>query len=153
MICRFPSLEIGWLQRSEKWMSLPDVAVMDHSCPEMSGGACYCPPRTEPLVVDGQEIQVGRGGLIVLKSDQGCCPEDIEYAAIIAHEWRHSWQHQSGVRLDGRASKSLLQLGLPYEATVRRYFREMPTERDALWFQWIKTHSPLSEYWVGLASA
>ncbi len=148
MIYRFPSLETRWLQRSDKWMTQPMVAVADdYSRP---GGACYYHQGEGAVLVDGREISLRDAGLIVLRADYGL-PEIIETAATIAHEWRHCWQQQMGFRSDSNAD--ILAQGLPYETKIQRYFSESKSESDALWFEWKKTHSPLSEYWVSLVSS
>ena len=148
-LCSTPSLETRWLQRQEKWMSQPDVVYVDRNCSEMSGGSgAYCQPRSQPIRVDGKEIVPGPGGIILIGIKHASLPEPIEFAATIAHEWRHGWQKQSGFEFD--QDVELLRSQLPYEESLKRYFRGSKTETDALWFQWIKTHSPLSEYWVDL---
>lgn len=145
MLCRFPSLETRWLQRSEKWMTQPMVAIADNY--SRIGGACYYDQGDRTVFIDGREISLRDAGLIVLRSDYRLS-EVIETAATIAHEWRHCWQQQSGFVSDSKSS--ILSQNLPYETKIKRYFSESNSEFDALRFEWEKTHSPLSEYWVGL---
>ncbi len=148
MLYRFPSLETRWLQRSEKWMKQPMVAVADDY--SRLGGACYYYQGGRPVFIDGREISLRDAGLIVLRADYGL-PEVIETAATIAHEWRHCWQQQMGFRSDSNAD--ILAQKLPYETKIRRYFSESTSESDALRFEWEKTNSPLSNYWVGMVSS
>jgi len=147
MLYRFPSLETRWLQRSDKWMTQPMVAVADNY--PRRGGACYYHQGSGITCIDGREISLRDAGLIVLRSDG--LPEVIETAAYIAHEWRHCWQQQSGFVSDSKPK--ILAQALPYETSVQRYFSESNSEADALHFQWEKTHSPLTEYWVQLVSS
>ena len=147
MLYRFPSLETRWLQRSEKWMTQPMVALADKY--PGRGGACYYHQCRSIVSIDGREISLRDAGLIVLRSDG--LPEVIETAALIAHEWRHCWQQQTGFRSDGKPD--ILAQDLPYEISIQRYFSESTSEADALRFEWEKTHSPLSDYWVGLVSS
>ena len=148
MLYRFPSLETRWLQRSEKWMTQPMVAVADDY--SRRSGACYYHQGGRPVFIDGREISLRDAGLIVLRADYWL-PEVIETAATIAHEWRHCWQQQMGFRSDSNAD--ILAQKIPYETKIRRYFSESTSEADALRFEWEKTNSPLSNYWVGLVSS
>ena len=149
MICRFPSLETRWLQRSEKWMTQPMVAFMDHDCSVGIEGAIYCSQRPEAVMVDGTEIWLGDAGLLILKSErEPSVSSEIELAADIAHEWRHCWQQQSGFKFDSNVN--ILNRNLPYETVVGQYFRASKCEADALWFEYERTHSPMAAYWMDL---
>lgn len=145
MLCRIPSLETRCLQRSEKWMTQPMVAFSDEQ--HRDGGACYYSRGPETAIVDGAEIWLGDAGLIVLNVTDAL-PEVSEWFATIAHEWRHCWQEQVGIGFDGPTFGDMSYDS--YKASIRGYFRGSKSESDALWFQWKKTHSPLSEYWISL---
>ena len=128
-------------------MTQPMVALADNY--SRPGGACYYHQGDGTVFIDGREISLRDAGLIVLRSDG--LPEEIENAANIAHEWRHCWQQQTGFQSDG--DSDILAQDLSYETSVRRYFSESKSEADALLFQYEKTNSPLSDYWVGLVSS
>ena len=129
-------------------MKQPMVAVADDY--SRLGGACYYHQGGRPVFIDGREISLRDAGLIVLRADYWL-PEVIETAATIAHEWRHCWQQQMGFRSDSNAD--ILAQKIPYETKIRRYFSESTSEADALRFEWEKTNSPLSNYWVGVVSS
>ena len=134
---KYPSLEVGWLTRREKWLPMPEVIL----CEGLGVGGCYIAPSEELQLYDGVLVEPSRGTILVC--DQG---DEMPPEGIIAHEFRHHWQKWSGMRFDGTGWE--MKKGKSYIELIVEYFLGSITEMDALLFVVKYAPCPLTELWL-----
>src|SRR3990167_108469 len=89
-----PSLELNWLKKYDKSLSLPLVLFIE----DMEHNGLYYEPQNREIIVENKLYSVEKGVLLIRLSDR----EDADVAATIAHEWRHHWQRfNSSLYYDG----------------------------------------------------
>ena len=105
-----------------------------------AGGMYMNPKNNEVYDEDGKPHEM-KFGVIVINPEY---PEN--FAAHLAHEWRHHWQVYHGWKYDGIGADVLDEL--EYDDAVYRYFTESYCEMDALRFQ--KKYSNIHDSWEEL---
>ena len=126
-----------WLPLSDR-KGLPTPRVLFCDAPEF-GGAFYC--RTLSRAVDGLwlglEFDRYEADHIVLSTHWGDTP-----GSVIAHEHRHLQQFYRGTSLPAIGVQQPFADDGTYEGwrkAIRRYYRSMPWEMDALRYS-MRTH-------------
>jgi hypothetical protein len=133
-----PSLYTRWLSRSMPHIPQPDVVLVGLST-EFAG--FYLRPGLEV-----GEFRGGSRGLIALADCYGA-PAHHE-AAIVAHEWRHHWQHWSGFDVTPRRG---FNPDAPYEGEIAHWLAANPRERDAVRFESrMAPQSGIAAWWLEL---
>jgi len=132
---KYPSLEVGWLMRREKWLPMPEVVL----CEGLEVGGCYIGPSEDLQLYGGVLIEPSRG--TILAADYG---EAMPLAGTIAHEFRHHWQKWKGIKFDGAGWAN--QKGKSYTEAIVEYFLGSVTEMDALLFELKYAHCDESEW-------
>jgi hypothetical protein len=140
---RFPSLELSWLNRIDKWLPIPRFVFADFG--DEAASAHYCCPWPCEQIYEGKPIDRSRG--IIAVNTRYC--DDMQWvAASIAHEWRHHHQWHSGLKYDGEGFDT--REGEDHDASVKRYFLQSKMERDAIMFEEKVHPSDIGQYWLSL---
>jgi hypothetical protein len=85
----------------------------------------------------GGYYELGTEEIIVVETEDAQC--------TIAHEFRHYTQHRKGqIALEGGE----LDLSIPYESMITKYFRSWWHEYDALLFEYKYAKTELNEWWL-----
>ncbi len=128
------SIELGWLQRINKELILPELCF----APLEGTAGCYYSPRAcEQVIVGDIAVASDHGIIVVSTKDIGSC------GAILAHEWRHHYQHCHGWKPDGIGWSGKGDYG----AELRRFFSASLIERDALRFEMQHEKADHHELW------
>lgn len=122
---RHPSQHLSWLSRLDKWLPFPRLVFADLG--DGCGGHYQCPWKWEHWY-DGTPINSKRG---IIAVNTRC--DESEFAATLAHEWRHHWQWLSGWKND--SPQFVCANDADYDSAIRTFFSASQSERDALRFQ------------------
>jgi hypothetical protein len=121
------SIDLHWLSKRDKWLILPELRI-EHAG-DVHRNYCYYYPPGVWTMPSGLEFDT-QNGLIFINADY---PAKIE--STMAHEWRHHYQHHSGMKSIHTYNPELLDWSYEnYKDSAKKYF-SMLHERDALLFQ------------------
>jgi hypothetical protein len=130
------SLELNWVRNEDKSLVLPEVHFSDID----NVGGYYIPASDGEVLIDDRYYDK-RNGVIVISSQY---PDDIP--SVLAHEWRHHWQHFQGWKYDGIGWDSPVN----YDAAIYDYFTQSYSEFDAFRFQCKKAKSETDDIWLDI---
>lgn len=119
-----PSLELRWLMRRHKDLTVPRVYIGPL---EGYAGFYIAPEETEEEFPDGTTIDCRRG--IIASAPQ---PAGMRLESTLAHEFRHHWQ-QFNLREPYDWPK--LTPGADHKQEMVEYFTTSRMEEDALLFE------------------
>ncbi len=122
IVAKYPSLETKWLHKHAPWMPQPKVVF---SRLKDASGLYYRPERGV-FLSNGIDRS---NGVIVVDPDK-----HIIVDAVIAHEWRHHYQHFHGPYKKGPSWYDLSDK-YSYKEAIIKYFVQSPTEMDSFIFQ------------------
>lgn len=74
--------------------------------------------------------------------------DDIDISEVIAHEYRHHIQWETGKYYDELKRGSYFDHSLPWEEAIVKYFKTQKSEFDALLYSYKITKSEQSHYWL-----
>ena len=131
--------ELNWLNKKNKDISLP-LFVYQNNLP-YSG--CYYRPEKSEILINERYYSLKKG-LIVMQPDND---DDDFMINAIAHEWRHHWQENNGIKLNS-VRWDLLQG--TYDQKIVKYFKSSYTEMDALLWASKIYPSEITDYWEEL---
>lgn len=132
------SIELGWLNRRDKDLPLPQFTFV----PNLKGcGGYYARPDRRVHFVNERGLSL-RNGLIVC----GQHTDTLEVANTIAHEWRHHWQL---FHVGLKDSPTQFDTSVDYHLAIKKFFKDR-LELDALLFSHHIAPSPTSAYWMEL---
>ena len=126
------SLELNWIRKKvDKTIPIPEMMFFPFS--DGRAGSYYTPsPKNEIYDVDGKPYSLIHGAIVVSsKYDSGAQKN------IIAHEWRHHWQHFNGIEKEIPKCKANQITRENYDDLARLYFTTSKTELDALRFSYV----------------
>ena len=130
-----PSLELNWLKKYDKSLSLPLVLFIE----DMEYSGVYYEPQNREIIVDDKIYSVEKGVLLIKNSFER---EDSDIASTIAHEWRHHWQRfNSTLYYDGKD----LNDEIARKDAIIEYYTKSVCEMDAFLFESRAINSPSGE--------
>jgi hypothetical protein len=129
-VASFPGCETHWLQHGAKDLPQAKVVVVR----TIKAAGLYYKPEPCEEFFDGTPVDCSKGILVI---NAVWLDGELDYANVLAHEWRHHWQlFNWGKNYDG----SRFCKELPYRESIVKYFTSSRCEMDALLFS-IEKHS------------
>jgi hypothetical protein len=133
---------LGWLSRVDKTLPMPTLVYMS----DLEVGGYYFHPNCSGLVLDDIEIE-NPNGTIVVNYSPTCDHDYYPERSVLAHEWRHHWQFFNRDFKNEKRPKFDFSRYDTYEAEMVRFFSSLPSEMDALRFEY-KTVKGEHSRWV-----
>jgi hypothetical protein len=115
-------VELNWLNKKDKDIRLPRLIETNSN----DYGGCYYPPGKYEIMIDNKFIPGDRGIIIIAETN-----DNKFHTNSLVHEWRHHWQTNKGIELDGL---NWFELKGSYEQKIVQYFTGSKSEMDALLF-------------------
>ena len=137
IVTKYSSLETKWLHRHAPWMPQPQVVF---STLENVSGLYYRPEHGVTL-----SNGVDRSNGIIVVDPQ----RRSRLESVIAHEWRHHYQHFHGPYEKGPSWDYLSSI-YTYEEAVIKYFTLSCVEMDSFTFSMKHTKDVLDDFWLEL---
>lgn len=117
-------IELNWLAKKTKQITMPLIIIDEFI--DYSG--CYYKPRKQEIYINDKFIPLDKGLIVI----SGNLPQDFVTNSI-AHEWRHHMQTMNHCKVDV-VEWNNNDDDIPYKDKIINYFKDSPSELDALFY-------------------